>query len=217
MLPVSPRKIFAGWKLYRRKPKQDAQKIKSMAASSIFDWGMMMIQKARHYDDTAANPDARPSRPSMRLKALIMPIHHNSVRIRLTQNGSSYPMIEQKPLPNTHNIPATTTWTASLIQEGNSIRSSTIPSYTISRAEMQNPVKFKEEFPEVVPEIWEPIFSRKSRKTAKKDMTTAIPPPRGVGFLWACLPWGISIYPSKGNTVIQSLVRINEITRAAYG
>ena len=81
MLPVSPMKIFAGAKLYRRKPMQAPQKIMRNDAI-IGDPPEIMIQIASRNDEILAKPAAIPSRPSIRLNALIIRIH------QMTVNGS---------------------------------------------------------------------------------------------------------------------------------
>jgi hypothetical protein len=90
-LPESPRNILAGLKLYLRNPSREpTNKIVILAvARSPRKIAIGAIVNAA----IIATPDASPSRPSIRFRAFVIPIIHNSV------NGKSN-------IPNENTVPA---------------------------------------------------------------------------------------------------------------
>jgi len=77
-LPESPRKIEAGWKLKQRKPTVAPARMMVTVAAPTSPFKLAttnMVVRAK-----SAAPAARPSRPSMRLKAFVMPTNHATVK-----------------------------------------------------------------------------------------------------------------------------------------
>src|SRR5262249_17222000 len=84
-LPLSPRKIVAGLKLKRRKPSMAHHK-----ANDITDTKAEPLSKATTNTtrvEKNAEPAANPSRPSIRLKALVTAITHRMVSGKLINHG----------------------------------------------------------------------------------------------------------------------------------
>src|ERR1035441_1335623 len=87
-LPQSPKKTVAGLKLYRRKPRRAAARGAVARASGTLCWSSAAIRVVR----VAKNPTpaARPSTPSMRLKALVQPTSHRMVAGRVHQRSEEH-------------------------------------------------------------------------------------------------------------------------------
>jgi hypothetical protein len=77
ILPVSPMKIFAGLKLYRRNPKQLPAKAADKEA--IKNCPFMAERRRKKEEAMPAMPTDKPSILSKRLKALVMPTTHKNV------------------------------------------------------------------------------------------------------------------------------------------
>ena len=77
MLPVSPMKILAGLKLYRKNPRAEPARAavnRATTMTSCCSATRKIVMEA-----ITATPAARPSRPSMRLTVLVSPTIQNTV------------------------------------------------------------------------------------------------------------------------------------------
>ena len=82
--PASPMKIRAGWKLWGRKPRQapstdGGHERADVVRADGTDVGEALAVEERAAAAMATMPAASPSRPSMKLMALVMPITHSTV------------------------------------------------------------------------------------------------------------------------------------------
>ena len=113
MLPVSPRKMLAGLKLYRKKPRHAPMKPRSSNTSP----GLCCISKIPHSPtaEMIARPDARPSSPSIRLKALMIATSQITTSAQSTGAGRLYPSSNPNRVPENHIISAAATCPPSLI------------------------------------------------------------------------------------------------------
>ena len=89
-LPQSPRKMVAGLKLKRRKPRI-APASTSVITDTNEEWLNSATTKTTRVENNA-EPAASPSSPSIRLKALVMPRTHRIVSGSLTNQGKWYPL-----------------------------------------------------------------------------------------------------------------------------
>src|ERR1039458_7506630 len=95
-LPESPRKIVAGLKLKRRNPRMAPARVTlirepSQERSTIDTTKTTIVENK-------ADPAAKPSKPSMRLKALVTATTHNTVSGNPTNQGSEWdPKISGRP------------------------------------------------------------------------------------------------------------------------
>ena len=83
VLPVSPKKILAGWTLKRRNPRH-APASTSIASASGWFRPASRNHSAMQPLEMKASPEARPSMPSIRLKALTTKITQTTMNGRLT-------------------------------------------------------------------------------------------------------------------------------------
>ena len=157
-----------------------------------------------------ATPPQRPSIPSMRLKALIMPtVHTTQIRrsmLQCTSNPRKFPI--PLPLLKKRNA-ATTTCTPSLIQGERPQRSSASPSKT-RRAEATANARYQ--FPFSAPDM---LVSRITRSPiVMKVPQTAKPPACGTGVVWIRRSPGRSIKPNFGPNQIMTRVSDSAIVKA---
>ena len=87
-LPESPRKIVAGLKLKRRNPRMAPASV-TLIREPSHEWLTSETTKNTIVENKA-DPAAKPSRPSMRLKALVTATTHNTVRGKPTNQGSEW-------------------------------------------------------------------------------------------------------------------------------
>src|SRR5208283_5899998 len=85
-LPESPRKIVAGLKLKRRKPRMAPASVTLINEPSQ-EW-LTSAQTKKTIVENSAEPAAKPSRPSMRLKALVTATTHKTVKGKPRNHGT---------------------------------------------------------------------------------------------------------------------------------
>ena len=76
-LPESPRKIVAGLKLNRRNPRMAPAK--AIVSSDTGDEPLESATTKTTKVENSAEPAAKPSRPSIRLNAFVIPMTHRTV------------------------------------------------------------------------------------------------------------------------------------------
>ena len=85
--PASPKKMRAGLKLYGRNPSAEPASAIITSATSGLVCSTEMTKSTRL--EIVATPASRPSSPSMKLIAFIMPTYHTSVSGMPTHHGNS--------------------------------------------------------------------------------------------------------------------------------
>ena len=85
-LPESPRKIVAGLKLKRRNPRMAPASVTLIREPSQ-EW-LTMAQTKKTIVENKADPAAKPSSPSMRLKALVTATTHSTVKGKPRNQGT---------------------------------------------------------------------------------------------------------------------------------
>ena len=179
MLPTSPRNSLAGGRFHSRKPPAAAARLNPSSA-----WGRAAPggqaasrTRARPPPTATASPPAIPSIPSMKLNRLRNHSHIRPVARASSQGGSS-PWNTGGASPATATdrpIATARTWTGSRIVGFRPRRSSSHDTAASSPAAPSTGHSRS-----VAPPAWTP-----HSQAGQSAISTAMPPPRGVGTAWA--------------------------------
>src|ERR1017187_5064676 len=215
-LPESPRKMLAGWKLYRKNPSMapanTAERRDISGVCLITDTAKIIIV------ENNAEPADNPSSPSIRLNAFVIKRTQMIVRGRATAIPKGwrgeYATNKWIPKPDKYSQTAATVCTPNFTYGPSGTRSSYKPKTKIRAAGRRIPRALRLDRAES--KIRSPNTQTATAVTSKKLRKIETPPIRGTGRAWKCRPaFGLSSHPRRTAVSRIHLVSTRDTATAA--